>query len=122
MHAGFEFTGQGLVHYAVSLDAALAPEGFRHDIDPEMGFAAWSMAGMTLVVVRFVDHLEALWREGFGQLVGYGIAGRHGARLAAVMGGGQQYGGRPSLHESLTGHPGRDEWQDVHDDLEQEDP
>ena len=44
-------------------------ERFRHDIDPEMGLPARPVAGVALVPMRSVHHLEALRRESLGQLL-----------------------------------------------------
>jgi len=64
---------------AVALDAALSPEGLRHDIDPVMSLPARPVPGMAFVLVRFVHHLEALRRESLGQLLCDEIGGSHAA-------------------------------------------
>ena len=54
MQAALESPLRGVVDEAVALDAALAGEGFRHDIKTEMGFAALPPAGMAAMLFRFV--------------------------------------------------------------------
>ena len=70
MHAARELARKRLVDHAVTLDPALSAERLRHDMNPEMGLAARPVAGMALVLVRFIHHVEALRREGGGQLFG----------------------------------------------------
>jgi hypothetical protein len=60
---------QRRIDHAVTLDPALPPEGLRHDMNAEMGLAARPMAGMALMLVRFVDHVQAFREESFGQLI-----------------------------------------------------
>ena len=68
----------------MTFDAAFAAESVRYDGDPEMGFAARTVAGMTGVLVGFVNHIEALRCESLGQLVRDEIAGRHGICLGKL--------------------------------------
>ena len=75
MHATLKLAGKRLIDHAVTLDAGLAAERLRHDMDPEMRLPARPMAGVTLVAVGFVHHVEALRREGLGQFLGDDIAG-----------------------------------------------
>src|SRR5262249_12578087 len=75
--ATLELAGERVVDHAVTLDAALPLEGFRHDIDSEVGLAARPMPGMSCVQVGFIDHVEALRRESPGQLLHDGVAGGH---------------------------------------------
>ena len=49
MHGAGEFRGQHRVNHAVAIDPALACEGWRHNIDPEMRLAARPVAGMALM-------------------------------------------------------------------------
>jgi hypothetical protein len=77
MDAGLQFGGKRRIDHAVALQPALSTEGFRHDIDPEMGFAARPVSGMTLVTVGFVLDLEAQRREGRGQLLRNGRPDAH---------------------------------------------
>jgi len=82
--AAFEFTDKCLVYHAVALEAALPAKGFRHNINPEMGLPAQPMTGMASVLLGFVNHVEALGREGLSQLFGDEVAGAHGFGLAGV--------------------------------------
>ena len=75
--AGLQFGGKRRIDHAVALQPALSTEGFRHDIDPEMGFAARPVSGMTLVTVGLVLDLEAQRREGRGQLLRNGRPDAH---------------------------------------------
>ena len=52
---GLEFIGQDLVDAALAVDARLALEGGRDDLDAEVRLAAGAVAGMALVQLRFVD-------------------------------------------------------------------
>ena len=54
MHRAFEFRRERRVNHAVALDPALSAEGFRYDIESEMGFAARPVPGMALVVMGFI--------------------------------------------------------------------
>src|SRR5215470_7740630 len=40
--ATFEFGRERFIHHTVALDPALPSERFRHNINAEMGFAAWA--------------------------------------------------------------------------------
>ena len=55
--------GKYLVNHTVALEPALSFEGFRHDIYAEMGFARPAGGPHVPMLVRFVDHLQALRRE-----------------------------------------------------------
>jgi len=81
MHASREFVGKRLIDHAVTLDAGFSLERLRHDIDPEVSLPAWPVPGMTLVLVRFINHFEALRPESLGQLSCDEIGGSHVARL-----------------------------------------
>jgi hypothetical protein len=61
-----ELARQRLVDDAMALDPALPFEDLSHDIDPEMGLAAWPVPGMTLMLVGFIDHPQALGGESRG--------------------------------------------------------
>ena len=69
MHTTLELRRERFVHHAVALDPALPFEGPRHDINPEVRLAAGPVAGMTLVLMRFVEHAQAFGRESLGQLL-----------------------------------------------------
>jgi hypothetical protein len=81
VHASGEFVGKRLIDHAVTLDAGLSLERLRYDIDPEVSLPARPVPGMTLVLVRFINHFEALRHESLGQLLCDEIGGSHIARL-----------------------------------------
>jgi hypothetical protein len=47
----------------MAFDPALSPERLRHDMNPEMAFAARPMTGVAFVTVRFVNDLEIMRRK-----------------------------------------------------------
>jgi hypothetical protein len=57
VYAAGKLTHKCGIDHAVALDPALSGERIRHDIYSEMRLPARSMAGMTLMAMRFVDHL-----------------------------------------------------------------
>ena len=77
MDAGLQFGSKRRIDHAVALKSALSAEGFRHDINSEMGFAALPMSGMTLVAVGLVLDLETERREGLGELLRNGCPDSH---------------------------------------------
>lgn len=81
MHATRKLGGKRLIDHAVTLDAGLSFERLRHDIHTEVSLPAWPVPGMTFVLVRFINHFEALRRESLGQLFCDEIGGSHIARL-----------------------------------------
>jgi hypothetical protein len=70
MDAACKLTRKCLVDHAVTLDPALSAERLRHDMNPEVGLAARPMAGMALVLMRFIYNIEALRRERRRELLG----------------------------------------------------
>jgi len=64
-----QFAGQRSIDHAVALDPGLSAEDIRHNINPEMRLAAGTMPGMSLMAVRFIDHLEVFGGESFGQFL-----------------------------------------------------
>jgi hypothetical protein len=64
-----QFGRKRRIDHAVAREPALSTEGLRHDMDPEMGFAALAVAGMALVTVGLVLDLETERREGFRELL-----------------------------------------------------
>jgi hypothetical protein len=68
MHAGGEFRSQRGIYHAMSVDAALPPEGFRHNIYAEVRFPFGPVTGMAFVLVGLVHHVQAFGRESFNQL------------------------------------------------------
>ena len=81
--AARKLTCQRRVDHAVALDPALTAEGFRHDIESEMGFAARPVSGMALVVMGFILDTQALRRESRGQLCRNNIVHSHDVWLSA---------------------------------------
>ena len=61
--------GQAPVDGALAGDAALALERGSDHADPEMGLAALAPAGVAVVLVALVDHLQHLRLEGICQLL-----------------------------------------------------
>ena len=70
VHAAGELTRKCLIDHAVALDPALSVERLRHDMNPEMGLAARPVAGVALVLMRFIHNIEALRRERGRELFG----------------------------------------------------
>lgn len=56
MHAAGKLRRQHRINHPVPVNAALPPEGLRHDINTVMRFPARPMAGMTLMLVGFVHY------------------------------------------------------------------
>jgi hypothetical protein len=81
VHAAGELGCQRFIDHAMTLDAGLSFERVRHNIDPVVSLPARPVPGMTLVLVRFINHFEALGRESLGQLFCDEIGGSHAARL-----------------------------------------
>ena len=79
VHAAGEFRRERRIDHAMALEPGLSFEGVRHDIDPEVSLPARPVPGMAFMLVRFVHHLEALRREGLGQLLCDEIGGSHAA-------------------------------------------
>jgi len=65
----------------MTFDAGLAREGLRYDIHPEMGLATGAVPGMAFVLVRFIQHPQALRNQGFGQLLFKTLCGLHTTQL-----------------------------------------
>jgi hypothetical protein len=86
MHAALELRRKGFVHHAMALDPALPLEGVRHNINPVMSLAAFPVAGVSGVMVRFVDDVEPCWREGLTKFLHDGVAGIHRWRLSRERG------------------------------------
>jgi hypothetical protein len=83
MDAAFELTRQGFVDHAMTFEPALSPEGLRHDMNSEMGFAAGPGAGVSGMQIGLVDDFDAFGREGFGQLFRDDVSDRHGLTLVS---------------------------------------
>jgi hypothetical protein len=81
MHAAGELGRKDCVNHAVTFHAAFPTEGIRHDRHPEMALAPRPLAGVSRVLVGFVNDIETLRRESLGQLVRDEILDRHGICL-----------------------------------------
>ena len=77
MDAGLQFGSKRRIDHAVALKSALSAEGFRHDIDPKMSFAALPMSGVTLVVLGLILDLETERRESLRELLRNGCPDSH---------------------------------------------
>ena len=69
--AGFDLRKR-LVHQPMALDSALPSERIRHDMEPEMRFAARPVPGMAGVLVGLIHHIKQRRGEGHRQLQGRG--------------------------------------------------
>jgi len=81
MHAAGKLAGEHRIDHTMALNPALSAKGFRHDIESEMSLAAWPVARMAFVAVRFILDMEALGRESVAQLFRDQIACMHGRWL-----------------------------------------
>jgi hypothetical protein len=64
VNAGGKFRRQNAVYIAMAVDPTFSDKGGGHQPDAEMAFAAAiGMAGVTGVLVRFVDYLQKAGRE-----------------------------------------------------------
>ena len=77
VHAAGELARERGIDHAMALQPALSAEGLRHDIKPEMSFAAGPVAGMAFVPMRFILDMETLGRESAAQLFRDQIACMH---------------------------------------------
>lgn len=73
-----ELGGEHLIYHAMALDPALPFECAGYDIETEMAFAAWTVAGMAGVQMRFIDDPQAFGIESFGQLPCDDVGHPHG--------------------------------------------
>ena len=89
MNAALEFAGERLIDEPVPLQPGHTFEDFRHYIDAKMGLPARPVPGMAFMLLRFVDHREALRSESLGQLFCDAIGGSHGMGLRDAQGAGQ---------------------------------
>jgi hypothetical protein len=65
----FELVGEGVVNHAMARDPALPLERVSHNINPEMRFSARPMSGVTFMLMRFVEHLQASRSKGLSELL-----------------------------------------------------
>ncbi len=83
MNAAREIVRQDRIYHPVALDAALPFEGARHNMNPEMCFAAGTVPGVPFMQMRFVDDAEAFRMESVGQFFGDRVFGGHDMRNIA---------------------------------------
>ena len=77
MDAAFELVGERRVDHAVALEPALSAERPRHNIEAEMGLAAWPMPGMSLMQMGFVFDVQALRGESRKKFGRYDVLHSH---------------------------------------------
>ncbi len=77
VNAAGQFVGERRVDHAMTLDAALAGEGPRHDMNAEMRLTAGPVAGMTLVAMGFVNDFDPFGSEGGGEFPSDDFLGAH---------------------------------------------
>ena len=70
MDAARKLARKCLVDHAVAFDPALSVKRLRHDMNPEVGLAARPVAGMALVLMRFIHNIEIRRRERGRELFG----------------------------------------------------
>ena len=78
MHPTGKLLRQRRIDHAMPLQAALSAEGFGHNIKTEVGLAAGPVAGVALVLVRFIFDMQTLGREGLLQFFLDYVLGSHG--------------------------------------------
>lgn len=66
VHAAGQIVRERRIDHAMALDPGLSFEGFRYNINPEMGLPAGPRPGVAFMLVGFVRHIEAFRRESFG--------------------------------------------------------
>src|SRR5689334_629178 len=89
MDATRELGRKNLVDHAMTFDPALPAERLSYDMDSEMTFAARPVSGMAFVAVRFVLDVEALRRQGGGELFGDPVFDLHETVGKGAAGPGQ---------------------------------
>ena len=100
MDAAGKLGRKNLVDHAMTFDPALSAERLRHDMNPEMTFAAGPVSCMALMAVRFVLHLEALRRQGGCELFGDPVFDLHENVRKGAPGSGQRVARDPPLEAS----------------------
>ena len=68
MNAAGELGRKNLIDHAMTFDPAFAAERLRHDMNPEMTLAARPVSRVAFMAVRLVFDVEALRRQGGGEL------------------------------------------------------
>jgi hypothetical protein len=69
VHAGGKFLRKRGINCAVPIDAALAAEDFRHDMDAVMRLPSGPMPGMARVEVGFIVDAKTFRSESFRQFL-----------------------------------------------------
>jgi hypothetical protein len=68
MDAAGKLIGERRIDHTMALEPALSPKGRRYNIDSEMRLAARPVAGVTMVLMRFILDIEAFGCESVAQL------------------------------------------------------
>ena len=77
MHPGRQVVRKNRIDHAMPVDPGLSFEGRRHNINSEVRLPARACAGMTFVLVGFINDVEA-----FGRVVaGRNVFDAHGCSL-----------------------------------------
>ena len=80
MYFPSQFVRQHRVDHPVTLETGLACEGRRYNANREVTFACPWRTRMTRMMMRFVDDLQRLGREGGGQFFSDRLFDTHAAR------------------------------------------
>jgi len=84
MHAAGQFGGEDCVNHSVTLDSTLVAEGLGGDVDAKVGLSGLPVSGVTLVMMRLIDHPEMFRTESLGQSSCDEITGTHAAHITAA--------------------------------------
>ncbi|HZA67875.1 MAG TPA: hypothetical protein VE592_13040 [Geminicoccaceae bacterium] len=74
------------VHHALALDPALAGKRLRDDGDPKVAFAFRTGAGVTGMLRRLIDQVDAAGREGLAQPSVDRLGDAHVTSIATLQG------------------------------------
>jgi hypothetical protein len=86
VNARFELGRERVVDHSMTGEPGLPSERISHDIYPEMGLPAGTMAGVALVLMGFIEHLQARGREGRVELGRYRLLHtRHDTHVMTPM-------------------------------------
>jgi len=58
MHPKSQLFGQNFIHLAVLVQSRQARQSIRHDSKPKVTFTGWIAAGMTGVLMTFINQLH----------------------------------------------------------------
>jgi hypothetical protein len=98
MDGAGQFRRQQRIYHAMAVDAGLPFERLRHDINPEMRFAARPVASVPFMQMGLIRNVEAFRRESFAQLICDRIPDRHDPRNIVRY-------SRRSIAVSIAVHP-----------------